>query len=120
MAIIRKVTFESANRKKDRSVSLRFVTSLEQSTDEFMEIDKMIAQSGVIAFSERSQLTTQELKELDQVEIEIEGKSKSQRLRSVLFIYHRQQKLEQSFNDYYAQKMEELIEHFKSKLEDET
>jgi hypothetical protein len=39
MNIVRQVSFESANRKKDRSVSIRFTTDIEQSTEEFMEID---------------------------------------------------------------------------------
>tara|TARA_R110000772_G_scaffold67579_2_gene150043 strand:- start:14239 stop:14361 length:123 start_codon:yes stop_codon:yes gene_type:complete len=39
MNIITQVTLDAATRKKDRSVSLRFVTNLEQAGDEFMGMD---------------------------------------------------------------------------------
>lgn len=117
MVIIRQVTFDSANRKKDRSISLRFTTNTEQSTDEFMEMDKLINSSGVLVFSERTKLTTEELEEIKNVDFKVEGKTKSQRLRNTLFVLWRQKGENGTFNDFYAQKMEEIIEHFKSKLE---
>ena len=117
MTIIRQVTFDSANRKKDRSVSMRFTTNLEQTTDEFMEMDKLINSTGVVVFSERSKLTTEELEEINKVEFKVEGKTKSQRLRGVLFVYWKQQNDGSTFEDYYAKKMEEIIEHFKNKLD---
>ena len=116
MSIIRQVTFDKANRRKDRSISLTFITSLEQSTDEFMELDSILNESGVLFFKSNGNLTKEEIKELDSVEIEVEGKSKSQRLRNVLYILHQQSKSNQSFNDFYADKMERIIQHFKDKL----
>ena len=118
MTVIRQVTFDSANRKKDRSISLRFTTNTEQSTDEFMEMDKLINSSGVLVFSERTKLTTEELEEIKNVDFKVEGKTKSQRLRNVLFVYWKQKGVGE-FNDFYAQKMEEIIEHFKSKLDND-
>lgn len=117
MTVIRQVTFDSANRKKDRSVSMRFTTNLEQTTDEFMEMDKLINSTGVVVFSERSKLTTEELEEINKVEFKVEGKTKSQRLRGVLFVYWKQQNDGSTFEDYYAKKMDEIIEHFKKKLD---
>jgi len=116
MSIIRQVTFDKANRRKDRSVSLTFITSLEQSTDEFMELDSILNESGVLFFKSNGNLTKEEVKELESTEIENEGKTKSQRLRNVLYILHQQTKKSQSFNDFYADKMEGIIQHFKYKL----
>jgi len=116
MSIIRQVTFDKANRRKDRSVSLTFITSLEQSTDEFMELDSILNESGVLFFKSNGNLTKEEVKELESTEIENEGKTKSQRLRNVLYILHKQSKSNQSFNDFYADKMERIIQHFKDKL----
>ena len=45
------------------------------------------------------------------------GKSKSQRLRAVLYRYHEQIKDDRVFDQFYEDKMEELITHFKNKLE---
>lgn len=114
--IIRQVTLDRANRKKDKSISLTFITTLEQSTNEFMEIDKVIGDSGLIYFKSQGNLTTEEVKELESAEIEVEGKTKSQRLRNVLYRVHEQTNTDIDFNSFYAQKMEELIEHFKKKL----
>ena len=117
MAIVRSVILEGATRKKDKSVSLRFTTSLEQSSEEFMEIDKVLDSHGILYFSDRDNLTQQEIDEIEKVDIEIEGKTKSQRLRNVLYVLWTQSDKEKTKSEFYAQKMEEIIEHFKSKLE---
>lgn len=46
-----------------------------------------------------------------------QGKSRAQRLRAVLYRYHEQIKDDRTFDQFYEDKMEELIEHFKKKLE---
>lgn len=113
--MIRQVTLERANRLKDRSVSITFNTSLEESPEGFMEIDKEINQAGIIYFKSSGDLTAQEIKEIDNVEIEIEGKTKSQRMRNVLYVMW-EQSGEGEFKDFYSLKMEEIISHFKKKL----
>jgi hypothetical protein len=45
-------------------------------------------------------------------------KSKAQRLRAVLFKLHEQTQTNQTFDEFYNERMEALIEHFKSKLND--
>jgi len=118
------VTLEAVTRKKDKSISLRFTTQLEQSSEQLMEMDKVLDNSGVLFFKSNGNLTTEEVKELESVEIEVEGKTKSQRLRNTLYVYHKQlgesNKIIQniSFTDFYASKMEEIIEHYKGKLVD--
>ena len=114
--IIRQVSFDRANRKKDKSVSLTFITDMEQSTDEFMEIDRLIGTRGIIYYSDRGELTQSEIESLDAVDIELEGKTKSQRLRSVLYILSQQEGVD-DFKTFYSQKMEQIIEHYKGKLE---
>lgn len=47
---------------------------------------------------------------------ESNNKSNSQRLRSTLFILWQQSDSKGSFDDFYNGKMNEIIEHFKSKL----
>jgi len=117
MNIVRQVTFESANRKKDRSVSIRFTTDLEQSTEEFMEIDKMLNSRGILYYSDRGELTQEEIDTLDEVDIEMQGKSKSQRMRSVMFLLWKQQGEKGNFKDFYSEKMESIITKMKDKLD---
>ena len=45
-------------------------------------------------------------------------KSKAQRLRAVLFKLHEQTQTNQTFDEFYNERMEGMIEHFKSKLND--
>lgn len=43
-------------------------------------------------------------------------KSKAQRLRAVLFRLHESTNTNQLFDDFYNEKMESIIEHFKTKI----
>lgn len=121
--MLRTVTLDRASRKKDRSVSLTFVTQLEQTSEEFMEIDSLINTNGVIYFKGGETLTSEEINAIDSSDIPVEGKSKSQRLRNVLYLYHKEQNitdkqdLHYDFKDFYALEMERIIEHYKNKLE---
>ena len=109
------VTLDRANRKKDKSVSLTFITQLEQSSEEFMKIDSLLNDSGVLYFKSNGNLTKEEVNALDEVEIEVEGKTKSQRLRNVLYVLNKQEN-NGDFKNFYADEMERIIEHFKGKL----
>ena len=109
------VTLDRSNRRKDKSVSLTFITQLEQSSEEFMKIDSLLGDSGVMHFKSSGNLTTEEVKALDSVEIEVEGKTKSQRLRNVLYVLNKQEN-NGDFKNFYADEMERIIEHYKGKL----
>ncbi len=45
------------------------------------------------------------------------GKTPSQRLRNVLYVLWEQSTQEKEFKEFYKDKLEEIINHFKSKLE---
>jgi hypothetical protein len=113
--LITQVTLDRANRKKDKSVSLTFITQLEQSSEQFMAIDELLGDSGVIMFKSSGNLTTEEVKALDGVEIEVEGKTKSERLRNVLYVLNKQGNTG-DFKEFYVTEMERIIEHYKGKL----
>lgn len=115
MNLLRQVTLNRANRKADRSVSMTFTTQLEESSEGFMEIDATLNQSGILYFKPSGTLTDKEIKELDNTEIEVEGKTKSQRLRNVLYRYNEQNQ-NKDFKEFYDIEMERIIEHYKSKL----
>jgi len=121
MNLLRTVTLDRASRKKDKSVSLTFITNVEQSSTEFMEIDEQLNQSGVLYFKPNGTLTQKEVDELDNVDIELEGKSKSQRLRNVMYVLWQQEVacnyLRVDFKDFYSDRMELLIEQIKQKLD---
>lgn len=47
------VTFDSANRRKDRSIRMSFSSMYEMNTEDFMEIDRQLQQSGWLVFSSK-------------------------------------------------------------------
>jgi hypothetical protein len=116
MNLLRQVTLNRANRKADRSVSMTFTTQLEESSEGFMEIDSILNQNGILYFKPSGELTQQEIDEIEKSNIEVEGKSKSQRLRNVLYRLWEQSETEVNFNDFYSQRMEQLIEQIKDRL----
>ena len=67
MNILRTVTLDRINRKKDKSVSLTFITTTEQTSEQFMELDKELDQSGVLYFKPKGLLTTAEAEKLNKL-----------------------------------------------------
>lgn len=65
--------------------------------------------------------TAEDIKKLSSLEVDIEeigGKSRSQRLRNVLYRWYEQQPQGyQDFESFYAAKMERFIDHIKDKLD---
>jgi len=105
-------------RRKDRSVSLRFITQ-EKTSSEIMDIDATLDQFGILYFRGEEKMNTDEIEELDSIDLDVydEPKSQSQRLRNVLYILWKQDGERGDFKKYYKQKTEEIIQHFKNKLD---
>ena len=116
MNILRTVVLDRINRKKDKSVSITFITDNEQTSEQLMELDKQLDQRGILYFKPKGLLTTAEADELDNVDIELEGKTQSQRLRNVLFVYWQQSNSNIDFKQFYKSETEKIIEHYKGKL----
>jgi hypothetical protein len=115
MNLLRQVTLTRASRKADKSASLHFTTQLEQTKEEMSDIDGEIGQSGILYFKPSGELTQKEIDEIEKSNIEVEGKTLSQKLRNVLYVYN-QQNDEKDFNSFYSTEMNKIIEHYKNKL----
>ena len=115
--MIRQATFERATRRKDKSVSFTFITSLEQTSEEFIEMDRLLGDTGIVYFKADGNLTQEEIDAIEEIDIEVEGKTKSQRLRNVLYVYHKESAMENRFSEFYADEMEKIIQHYKNKLD---
>ena len=105
-------------RRKDRSVSLRFITQ-EKTSSEIMDIDATLDQFGILYFRGEEKMNADEIEELDSIDLDVydEPKSQSQRLRNVLYILWKQEGERGDFKKFYKQKTEEIIQHFKNKLD---
>lgn len=85
-----------------------------------MYIHTVLNGFGYLLFKTEETLTKDEISEIDELDTDLydNPKTKAQRLRNTLYV-NWQQKSEgfDVFKDYYADKMEKLIQHYKDKLE---
>ena len=79
-------TLDGYNRKKDRSVSLKFTSLLEISNDDFSVIDTFHQQSGNLLFR-RNAFTNEDVPDED-VETDI-AKSQSTQIRDALWVLYK-------------------------------
>lgn len=119
MRILTVGQLDGYQRRKDRTVSLRFVTQ-EKTSAEVMEIDQLVDTYGVIYFRGEEQMNKDEIEELDAIELDVydQPKTQSQRLRNVLYKYHMQEGTG-DFKEFYKKETERIIQHYKNKLETE-
>jgi len=106
-AILTRISF-----LKDGGVSLGFSTN-ELSDEEKVLLSKYYQKFGWLLFRE-NELTAEDIPTED---ADFEGKTPSKRLRAVLFVYWKQKGKEGDFEDFYRVKMNEFIEHIKTKLD---
>ena len=110
---------ENITTRKDRSVKVVFGLQ-ELTVEQISELYKSV-QNYLFLAIKSDVFRTQEKQIIDGIEVDYSDNTKtpSQRLRSVLFVLWKQKDEGYSeFKDYYHFKIEALIEHFKSKIED--
>ncbi len=111
---------EGVNPRKDKSWTLRFITQEPTPTQERAILDAYGGFGVIVFHSGKESISDEELKEIDELDVDIYDKPKTQskRLRSVLYLLWKQEGDDMiEFKDYYKMKTEKIIEHFKSKLE---
>ena len=115
--IILDCTLESLSTRMDNTIKVTIGTQevgAEQAASLFALRGKFVK----VLLSDSS-IEPKEVEAVDTLPIKDESKNKSnsQRLRSTLFILWQQLGSNGSFDDFYNSKMNEIIEHFKSKLQ---
>lgn len=107
---------ENIKTRKDRTIVLSFGSNEE--TPEKMGQLFSIANNHCYLILKNEPFVSTELDAIKEIKTDFDNiKSKSQRLRSVLFVAWKSN--DEGFKDYenyYANKMENIIEHFKSKI----
>lgn len=108
---------DGVTKKKDGTLSIKLGTQ-ELNTDDMAQIFEFGNQQIWSVFAEAPLEHIDEL-EIPEIKPEFENdKSPSQRLRNVLYVYWEQKGKKGEFNDFYRSKMENFIEHIKTKLDD--
>ena len=116
MRFLKPAIFKTYRPKVDGSFSITFETN-ELAPQEVAELASLHNTYGVLYFKQESQLTEKEMKDLDSLEMEYNGISKSKRLKNVLYRLWEQDETTLNNTEYYAKMMDNVIEHFKKKLE---
>ncbi len=120
------VTWETARRLKDRSVSLHLKTTKEVSSDDFHEIDRLLGggagANGWFVFIDNNS-TEIDVATLnvpkENAPVERGAKTPSQRLRAVLYVRYQQLGSPgDDFEIWYRQEMDYVIGEYKALLED--
>lgn len=104
---------------KDGSTNVYFNCNVLEREKQITLLD-MQHSFGILHFTCKEKLNKSDqafLSELQKMDLDLDGgKSQSQRMRNVLFVLWKQQGEVGDFKDFYHQKTEQIIEHFKSKL----
>jgi len=112
------VCLESYRPRKDKSFTLTFSTA-EIREHEMLAIHQLYGKIGALLFSENTVIEAEDLIVFDAIDKEINNKSQSQRLRSVLFLVHQQNDgKKEDFKNFYEIETEKIINHYKNKLND--
>lgn len=111
-------TIEGVATRRDQTLKVTLGT---QELDPQSEVELMqLRKSGLVkVLISSDEITEQQKEAVSSVELEApKGKSPSQRLRAVIYRVWEQRQIRDPFNEYYADKMEAMIIHFKNKLDD--
>ena len=77
MKLLKQCTLDGVTRRKDKSLKISFITSLEQSSTELMEVDKLLDSNGILYFKDSEGLSTDEINQIDKVVLDKpKGKTK--------------------------------------------
>ena len=116
MKILFDATLEGLSTRMDKTIKVTIGTQ-EMNSEQAAKLFSLRGNFCKVLISD----STIEQKEVEQVDTlpikdESNNKSNSQRLRSILFILWQQSGSQATFDVFYNSKMNEIIEHFKSKL----
>lgn len=106
-------TLDSANRKKDGSVSLKFTTNLEMTTDDFMVMDSYHQSVGWLMFKE-NKFKEEEIP-VEDVEEDI-AKSQSVQVRDALWVLYKIKGGNGSDKDAWNVFYKKMMQAFKARI----
>ncbi len=70
MKLLKQCSLDGVTRRKDKSLKISFITSLEQSSNELMEVDKLLDSNGILYYKEGETVSTEEILAIDKTNLE--------------------------------------------------
>lgn len=102
-------SFDNISLRKDGSCLLKFETR-ELTSEELMTVLGFRNTTGWLLYSQNPDMTAPDNP------AQLDTKSPSERLRDVLYVFYKQQNPVVSFETFYSEKMESIINQIKNKL----
>ena len=122
MKILTPGQLDGYQRRKDRTVSLRYLSRAlllgDEAEGEIADIDRLVDTFGILYFRGEETMNRDEVEELDAIELDLydDPKSQSQRLRNVLYKLWNQNP-SGDFKEFYRHETGRIIQHYKNKLD---
>ncbi|MEI7632117.1 MAG: hypothetical protein WCJ60_02240 [bacterium] len=107
---------EKIETRSDRTIKIVIGTSREMSAEAKTALFSIADKNAFGVFSTDDDITESDIP-LGKPDPMIKSKSESQRLRNTLFVLFKQRGAEGTFESYYKQQMERIIDRFKEELE---
>ena len=88
MKLLKQCSLDGVTRRKDKSLKISFITSLEQSSTELMEVDKLLDSNGILYYKDSEGLSTDEINQIDKVVLDKpNGKDSERKIKKcIIFI----------------------------------
>jgi hypothetical protein len=99
MKLLKQCSLDGVTRRKDKSLKISFITSLEQSSNELMEVDKLLDSNGILYYKDSEGLSTDEINQIDKVVLD-KGKEPTK----------------EQFAEFYQKYTEKYIQYIKDQL----
>lgn len=115
MSVLLQVTVENITSRKDKTIKIVLGTQ-EVTPSQAGSLFELLNQLAFILISPKG-IGQQEIDEVDAVDVDLGGKTQSQRIRAVLYkLFEQNNEGFSSFDNYYKSKTEKYIEHLKTKI----
>lgn len=115
MSVLLQVTVENITSRKDKTIKLVLGTQ-EATPEQAGSLFELLNQLAFILISPKG-ITKNQIDAVDKVDVDLGGKSQSERIRNVLFLlFNQNAEGFSNFDNYYQSKTEKFIEHLKSKI----
>jgi hypothetical protein len=110
------VIIENITTRKDNTIKIT-LGSQEVSPQVAGELFRLLNKLAACYFSPKETISQTELNQVDAIDVEMGGKSQSQRLRGVLFkLWEQSPEGYKTFDTFYHAKTDQIIDHYKNKL----
>ena len=115
MSVLLQVTVENITSRKDRTIKLVLGTQ-EVTPQQAGSLFELLNQLAFVLISPKG-ITQEQIDAVEDVDVDLGGKTQSQRIRGVLYkLFEQDNEGFSNFDNYYKSKTEKFIEHLKSKI----